>query len=236
VSRRPRPSLRLWLFWGVALCVLGVSLLVLFLYLTVPRGTAGPGPVEALLVLGTPADLHGNLTEMQRWRVDEGVREYRRHVAPRLIFSGGPTSHGFTEADVMAAYAERLGVPAADILRERHAFTTVQNIAYSAALLRAHGWRSAEVISTREHLPRAAVLLEKSGLRWRTHITPTPDRGWADTAVAFAEEAVGTAVLRIFGLRAEPVLHQLARGQHGLAYAVRFVLFRLQDHLRGLHR
>ncbi len=231
---RPRTAGRRlwqWVLGAAGLLALGAAA-VLALYLTAPKSNLGPGPVDTLLVLGTPAGMHGELTEMQRWRTDEAVREFRRGAAPRILFSGGPTSHGFVEADVMGRYAVELGVPAADVFRERHSFTTLQNIADSEKILRAHGWNRVEVISTREHLPRAAVLLEKTGLRWRTHIAPTPDRGWADTVVAFTEEAVGTAAIRVFGTGAEPVLHTLARGQHGLAWCVRWVLYKLQDLLR----
>ena len=168
---------------------------------------------------------------MQRWRVDEAVREFRARRAPRIVFSGGPTSHGFTEAAVMARYARQQGGPAAAILLEGHSYTTLQNIAYSARLLQAHGWYSVEVISTPEHLPRAAVLLDKTGLSWRVRAAPTPGRSRIETSIAYGEEAFGTATMRVFGTAAEPVLHRLARSQYGVAYGVRWVAYRVKGWL-----
>lgn len=224
VRRRP------WALVSFVLLLLMV-VVVTVLYRTVPGGNAGPGPVDAIIVLGTPTDLHGKLTEMQRWRTDEAVREYRLKAAPRILFSGGPTSHGFVEADAMAAYARQLGVPATAVMEDRRAMTTLENIANSAQMLEAHGWRRVEVVSTAQHLPRAAVLLHKTDLQWRTHAAPTPDRGWADTTLSWIEEAIGTAAWRVFGRHAEPVLHVLARGQHSIGYGVRWVLYRIQDRL-----
>ncbi len=211
---------------GSLLCMGAV--VVTGLYLTVPRGNEGTGPVDALVVLGTPASLHGHLTQMQGWRVDEGVREYRAGKAPRIVFSGGSAANRFTEADVMAAYAETQGVPAAALFEERESKTTVQNVANTSRLLKAHGWHSIEVISTAEHLPRAAVLLEKTGLSWRVHAAPTPGRTRLEEVGAYAEEALGTAVLRVFGMRAEPVLHAVAVTQHRITWCVRWVVYRAE--------
>ena len=234
VDTASKPATRPWWPLGLGLVLLTLCVAtVAALYLSVPKGNEDDGPVDALLVLGTPAGMDGKLTESQRWRVDEAVREFRRGRAPRMLITGGPTSHSFVEADVMAAYARQQGIPADAILEERTAMTTVQNIRNASAILRAHGLRRIEVISTVQHLPRAAVLLEKTDFEWRTHPAPTPDRGWADTTVAWVEEAVGTAAFRIFGPRAEPVLHALARGQHGLSYGVRWTLYRIQD---AMHR
>lgn len=214
---------RVILVTGLVLCA-GV----LGLYLTVPKGNEGEGPVDVLLVLGTPAGIHGELTDMERWRTAEAVKQFEAGEAPHLLFSGGPTSYRVCEADVMARYAAQLGVPAEAILRERGSFTTLQNIENSQAIMQTHGWHRVEVISTAEHLPRAAVLLERTDLLWRVHAAPTPGRGRGQTLLAYGEEAVGTAAWRIFGERAEPVLHLLSRGQHRVAWAFRWLFYRLE--------
>ena len=223
-----------WLLGGVALLVLSAAA-VTALYRTAPEANEGSGPVDALLVLGTPADMDGSLTRMQRWRVDEAVREYNAGRASRILFSGGPTANRFVESAVMAGYARELGVPAGAILTEERSHTTVQNVSNSVALMQAHGWRSVEVISTPEHLPRAAVILEKTPILWRVHPAPTPGRSRSETMGAFGEEAVGTAVLRVFGTRAEPVLHVLAVTQHGLAWGVRWVIYKVEAWVEAVH-
>ena len=212
---------------GTALCLLSATV-VFGLYVTVPTGGQGDGPVDALVVLGTPAGLHGEMNPMQIWRVDEAMREFWKGRAPRVLFTGGPTANRFVEADVMATYARGLGLPEGAILEERRSHTTLQNIAGAAQILRAHGWNSVEVVSSPQHLPRAAVLLDRSGLQWRVHAAPTP--GWSSTqiAIAYIEEAIGTAVLRVFGNRAEPVLHLLSEAQQRAGWAMRWVTYRVQ--------
>jgi uncharacterized SAM-binding protein YcdF (DUF218 family) len=38
--------------------------------------------------------------------------------------------------------------------------------------MKAHGWRSAEVISEAYHLPRAGIIFSHLPLEWRTHAAP----------------------------------------------------------------
>src|SRR5579875_2420040 len=84
---KPSASRRVLVF-GFTVLLLGAAAVAL-LYRTVPKGDAGDGPVDALVVLGTPAGLHGEINPMQVWRVDEAVREFRAGRAPRILFAGG---------------------------------------------------------------------------------------------------------------------------------------------------
>lgn len=225
-ARRVQPWRR-WLW--ILLVVLGVlSAVIIPAYITVPKQNNNDPQVDVLLVLGSPTEIDGSLTSTQRWRVDEAVREYRAGRAAHILMSGGMTSLNYVESDTMAAYARQLGVPQSAILEERTSKTTLENIRNSQALLDAHGWRRVEVISSPEHLARAALLLEHSHLLWRTHAAPTPGRSRLQTAGAYAEEAVGTAVIRVFGPRAEPVLHAYSVVQHWTVYAVRWVYYKLR--------
>lgn len=218
------------LLGGLLFVLLG-AIVITVLYRTVPKGNAGHGPVDALVVLGTPAGLHGEVTPMQIWRVDEAVREFRRGRSSHIVLTGGPTSHEFVEADVMAGYARSLGVPNSALFEERRSRTTLQNIAYATEVLHAHGWKTVEVISSEQHLPRTSLLLSKTDLVWRVHAAPTP--GWPRTEVdiAYGEEAFGTAMLRIFGRHIEPVLHALASTQHGIGFAFRWVMYEVEGWL-----
>lgn len=127
---------------------------------------------DAIIVLGTPADSDGNPTPEQLDRVTEGVREYQRGVAPRLIMTGGAAHNNFVEADVMAHVAQAQGVPLTAILTEPRAQDTIQNACFSNRILQSHNWHSAEVVSSKAHLPRAAMIfsnLRSPGLQWRMH-------------------------------------------------------------------
>jgi uncharacterized SAM-binding protein YcdF (DUF218 family) len=127
---------------------------------------------DAIVVLGTPADSDGNPTPQMLDRVTEAVHEYDRGVAPRLIVSGGAAHNRFVEADVMARVAEAQGVPPSAIFAEEKAQDTIQNACYSAHILKEHGWRSVEVVTSPSHVPRAALIFSRLPLQWRVHAAP----------------------------------------------------------------
>ena len=160
---------------------------------------------DAIIVLGTPTDSDGNPTPAQLARVTEAVREYERGVAPRLILSGGPAHNHFVEADAMARSAHALGIPESAMFIESQAWDTIQNARYSVAIMRSHGWRSAEVISSQAHLPRAAMIFERLPIEWRTHAAPPlePENGF----YLFAEntaETIKTARYLVWNRWVEP--------------------------------
>ena len=201
-----------WSYWKAGLigfvclvCVVTVS------YCTAPTHNTEVDHFDAIVVLGTPASMDGRLTKAGRWLVDEAVREYRAGRAERVIISGAAVANEYCEADVLAKYARESGLPATAILEDRKAQNTLQNVQNSAAIMREHGWRSAEVIGLKEHLPRSAVLLQTIPILWRTRAAATPGRHWMNLARHTVEEAIGTAVLRIFGLRSVPLLHAVKR-------------------------
>lgn len=234
---RWKVSRRGWLE-GVALVVV-FTLAVLWTFLSIPTSNTAQDRFDVILVLGSPTEMHGELSNEQQWRVDEGVREFRAGRAPRMIFSGAAVAYRYVEADAMAAYARRSGVPAEAILTETRARNTIQNIGYSVVVMRAHGWTSLEVISSGDHLPRAALILANlnrggSPLRWRVHPSPTPGRNWFDRVLYDSEEAVTTALLRWFGLRLAPVLHGVAVVQRTLGFAVRWVWYHLTGQVQKL--
>jgi uncharacterized SAM-binding protein YcdF (DUF218 family) len=127
---------------------------------------------DAIIVLGSPADADGNPTPEQLARVTEGVREYERGVAPRLILTGGAAHNRFVEAQVMARSARAQGIPDSAILVEAEAKDTIQNACYALRIMKEHDWRSAEVVSSGSHLPRVGIIFNRLPLEWRTHNAP----------------------------------------------------------------
>jgi len=124
------------------------------------------------VVLGSSSDGDGNPTPLQLSRVNEAVREYERGAAPRLIVTGGATHAGFVEAEAMARTARAEGIPESAIFKESQAMDTIQNACYSARIMKSHGWRSAEVVSSASHLPRAALIFGRVPIEWRVHAAP----------------------------------------------------------------
>lgn len=160
----------------VAIAALG-ALLALLGWAAVARSLAPVSNTslthfDAIIVLGTPADSDGNPTPIQLARTTEAVHEYERGVAPRLILSGGAAQNSFVEARVMARSAEAQGIPESAIFLEPQAMNTIQNACYSAHIMKAHAWRSAEIVGGGYQLPRAGLIFKSLPLEWTTHAAP----------------------------------------------------------------
>jgi uncharacterized SAM-binding protein YcdF (DUF218 family) len=165
---------------------------------TLPLSNTPATHFDTLIVLGYPAFPDGTPRPEQRERVLEGVREYRAGVAPRIIMTGGAAHNQYVEAHVMAQLAESQGVPADAILEEGQAHDTIQNAYYSVKIMQAHGWHSAEVVSSHSHLPRASLIFAHFPIEWRMHAAPwPPSYGWFHKASIEWFEAVDTARIRI---------------------------------------
>lgn len=147
---------------------------------------------DAILVLGTPADDDGNPTPTQLARVTQAVREYDRGIAPRLIFTGGAAHNQYVEADVMAAVAAAQGIPPSAIFVETRAKDTIQTACYSERLMKDHGWQSAEIISSGDHLPRASMIFSRTSLQWRLRAADSLPNGEAGASSTSALELIKT--------------------------------------------
>jgi len=164
--------------WKPRLAISAVaSLLVLLAWGAIARGLAPTANTslthfDAIIVLGSPADSDGNPTPIQLSRTTEAVHEYERGVAPRLILTGAAVRNRFVEARVMARTAEAQGIPESAIFEEPLATDTLQNACYSVRIMKAHGWRSAEIVSAAYQLPRAGLIFNSLPVEWTTHAAP----------------------------------------------------------------
>jgi uncharacterized SAM-binding protein YcdF (DUF218 family) len=189
-TARPRPWN--WKWRGVIAVVVLVA--GLFAWAAIARNLApisntGLTRMDVIIVLGSPADSDGNPTPTQLARVTEAVHEYERGVAPRLIVTGAAVSNHFVEAEVMARTAHAQGVPDSAIFIEPQARDTIQNACYAGRIMKAHGWGSAEVVSSANHLPRAGLIFSKLPLEWRTHAAPSlsPEEDAHGSIASFVE-------------------------------------------------
>ena len=165
-----------------------------------PAGNTAQRHFDVILVLGSPCRHDGSPSPEQRARVLEGVREWRRGVAPKLILSGAAAHNRWVEAWSMARIAREQGVPAGDILEEPQAYNSIQNVYYTVAIMQAHGWRSAEVVSSWSHLPRASRILGHFPIAWQTHAAPWPSQfGVVQTSYRDWSEAGYCLLLRMRG-------------------------------------
>lgn len=183
-------------------------LLVLYgTYVTLPTHNTSATHFDTLIVLGCPAKLDGTPSPEQRERVLEAVRQFKAGVAPHIIMTGAAAHNQFVEAHVMDEFAQSQGVPASAIVEEPQAHDTIQNIYYSAQLMHAEGWGSAEIISSPSHLPRAALITNTLNIdqptlsiNWRTHAAHWPPEYtlWHRLRL-YTAEARGCFYLRFHG-------------------------------------
>ena len=180
------------------LCVVLYVSVVWVVDRTLPLSNTNATHFDTLIVLGYPAFPDGTPRPEQRERVLEGVREYRAGVAPRIIMTGGAAHNHLVEAHVMAALAEAQGVPANAVIEEGQAHDTIQNAYYSVQIMEAHGWHSAEVVSSPSHLRRASLIFAHFPITWRMHAAPwPPEYGFFHRAENDWYEAIDTARLRL---------------------------------------
>lgn len=97
-------------------------------------------------------------------RVGFGYLLFRASRAPLVVLSGE------NDAKRMAAMLERQGVPSSAVRLETSSHTTYENARNSAAILRGDGAHTVLLVTSPEHMPRAAASFEKQGL----HVIPAP--------------------------------------------------------------
>jgi uncharacterized SAM-binding protein YcdF (DUF218 family) len=193
ISRtRLRKKRRSWKARGVLAAILAVVFVFSWAILArqfAPLSNTALSRFDAIIVLGSPADADGNPTPIELARVTEAVHEYERGVAPRLIFTGGPASNRFVEAQVMAHAAEAQGIPVSSVLIEPQAHDTIQNACLSVRIMSQHGWRSAEVVTNAWHLKRSALIFSHTPIEWSMHAAPSlePESGTGDGARSLSE-------------------------------------------------
>jgi uncharacterized SAM-binding protein YcdF (DUF218 family) len=172
-----------------AVLVLGLVAWAALARALAPKSNTDLSRFDVLIVLGSPADADGNPTPTELERVTEAVHEYERGVAPRMIFTGGAAHNRFVEARVMARTAEAQGIPEPVVFVEPESRDTIENACDSVRMMRSYGWRSAEVISSPSHLPRAGMIFSRLPVEWRVHAAPElePARAGAETVATLME-------------------------------------------------
>lgn len=90
-------------------------------------------------------------------RLNRAVELYNSGVISRMIVSGGydTPSSKLTEAEGMRNYLMEQGIPEDRIYLENEARSTYENLKFSQAIMKEHGWTSSVIITHRYHAVRA---------------------------------------------------------------------------------
>jgi len=81
---------------------------------------------DVAVILGNQVNRHGLPTPRLAARLNKGIELYQKNFFKHIIVSGGTERNGFNEADVMENYLLAHHIPAAAIIKDRHAKNTWQ--------------------------------------------------------------------------------------------------------------
>ncbi|WP_297004236.1 YdcF family protein [uncultured Corynebacterium sp.] len=148
-----------------------VQLVAFAIYSVLYSRITRPDHADAVVVLG--AGLRGTEpTPLLAARIDRGIamlqelQDAGKDAEPgvRLVLSGGQgADEEISEAEAMARYAERAGVPRSSMVLEDRSTTTGENLLNTKALLGEDA--RLVVVTSNYHALRAAALTEQLGLR-----------------------------------------------------------------------
>lgn len=132
--------------------------------------TADLRPADAIVVLGAGASRDGQLSNQSLRRLVGGLTLYHRGLASRVIVMGPAYEGGPVEAEIRAALARDVGIPATALVVEGQGVTTRHEAALAAARLRQTGGRRILLVTGVQHMRRARLLFERAGLE----VIPAP--------------------------------------------------------------
>lgn len=167
-----RRRVRTTLAWSAVAAIAGIWLLSLTAVIVVGRRDEARA-ADVVVVLGA-AQYVGRPSPVLRARLDHAIALWRRGLAPRIMLTGG-TGVGDTtsEAAVGRSYVMRRGIPDRAILLETSGRTTSESMRAVAAVMRAHGLRTAVFVSDPFHLLRLRILARRAGIVAYTSPTAT---------------------------------------------------------------
>jgi uncharacterized SAM-binding protein YcdF (DUF218 family) len=155
---------------------------------------------DVIVVFGA-AQYFGRPSPILRARLDHALHLYRRHLAPRIIATGGyGLGADFSESEVAREYLAGHGVPAEFVTVETQGRTSLQSALAVAEIMDRMKLRSCIVVSDGYHIHRIKRMLEDHGIRvYGSPRSRGTDDRWT-RAWYYAREALGYILWRI-GIR-----------------------------------
>ena len=121
-------------------------------------------PADAAVVLSTRSYERGRLNPCLVARVEAAVELYRARKVKKLVMTGGVSRDLQSSAGNMQMIAEKMGVPKGDIIQEREAGNTFENIVFSRKFI--ENSPRVVIVSAGFHLARARMMADK---QWQGH-------------------------------------------------------------------
>ncbi|WP_419229924.1 YdcF family protein [Gordonia sp. CPCC 205515] len=139
---------------------------------TTPKTVSGRA---AIVVLGFGLNKNGSMAPELVRRVTAGKSQAETTTTAPIVVTGGAPKAGVTEASAMKKWLVTNGVDAARITEEGASGSTVANAQNTAALLKQQGVSDIILITSPNHIRRAAADFAAVGLRTVATVTTATD-------------------------------------------------------------
>jgi uncharacterized SAM-binding protein YcdF (DUF218 family) len=109
-------------------------------------------------------------------RIVDTLRVYRAGKAPLIVISGGNQpwrACAVPEAESISDVLVGLGIPFSALILETQSRNTRENAVNTAAIFKAHGWRTGLLVTSGAHMPRALAAFQKMGISLVPAVTNT---------------------------------------------------------------
>jgi uncharacterized SAM-binding protein YcdF (DUF218 family) len=161
---RSRFSRRLIVFAWSVVGLLALGLLILCQRVDARSRVDGARRSDAIIVLGSAVWADERPSPSLYARAQHAIELYRAGEAAHLILCGGLGKNPPSEAEAMRRIAMNAGVPAEALVLEDRSHSTEENLTNAKALMDAHGWRTAIIVSDPFHLMRAEMMAHDLGI------------------------------------------------------------------------
>lgn len=98
-------------------------------------------------------------------RIDRAEALYLAGRAPRILLSGGAREGKVSEAQIIARILRQRGIPDSALLLENDSRNTSENARFTDITMRGQKLKSALLVTSALHMPRALGSLEKRGIK-----------------------------------------------------------------------
>jgi SanA protein len=116
---------------------------------------------QAAIVLGAFVTTDGQLCEMLADRIETAVELYKNNKVKKIIMSGDHGRKDYDEVNSMRIYAEKLGIPTADIFMDHAGFSTYNSMYRAKKIFQVD---TAVIVTQAYHLPRAVYTARSLGI------------------------------------------------------------------------
>jgi len=121
-------------------------------------------PADVIVVLGSQVFPGGRPGPSLTRRARHAAALWQQGLASDVLCTGGLGDNPPTEAEAACQLVGALGVPAEALTLETRSHSTEENALYTTEIMRAHGWRTAIIVSDGYHLLRAQVFFSRAGV------------------------------------------------------------------------